>query len=100
MMSDDTLIESPRPSGGDVLRFAWDRDESPESLRARLAAASSEQWLELAAWILREARVNEVWEFLHPQDVAACFRALEPRLGRRRDFWSYLITTWRELGRL
>ena len=92
--------ESQVEAGKNRLRFAWDRDESADSLRAKLAAASSDRWLELAAWIMRDARVDEVWEFLSPREITGRFDELKPRLGRRRDLWVYLIKTWRELGRI
>jgi hypothetical protein len=49
---------------------------------------------------MREARIDEVWEFVRPGEIAARFEDLRPRLGRRCDLWGYLIKTWRELGRL
>ena len=84
----------------DRLACAWDREETPESLSAKLAEASAEEWLPLAAWILREARPEEVWRFLRPAEVARRLDDLVPLLGRRKEFWIYLIGTWRELGKL
>lgn len=84
----------------DAPAFAWDRPETSDSLRARLAEADTEQWIELVAWIMREARIDEVWQFASPAEIAGRFDALEPRLGRRRELWNYLLQTWRELGKL
>ena len=84
----------------DSLSFAWDRQESAKTLRAKLAEASPNRWLVLASWIMREARVDEVWEFLRTQEISEHFDALAPRLGRQRKLWEYLIQTWRELGKL
>lgn len=84
----------------DRLSFAWDRHETAEGLRRKLADAPPDQWADLAAWILREARLSEVWEFLRPEEIDEHWDALEPRLGRRRDLWAYLIKTWHELGKL
>jgi hypothetical protein len=82
------------------LSFAWDRRETRESLKGKLAEARPDQWIELASWILREARLSEVWEFLRPEEIKEHWEALEPRLGRRRALWSYLLETWHELGKL
>ena len=98
LMSQGAKVEDR--AAGDSLRFAWDREESADSLRAKLSTATPDRWVELAAWIMREARVDEVWEFLRPQEIADRFDELSPRLGRRRDLWDYLIDTWRELGRI
>lgn len=84
----------------DSLTFAWDRPETVSSLQEKLRTASAEEWLSLAAWILREAQPAEVWRFLRPEDVAARLPQLVPFLGRRREFWTYLIRTWHELGKL
>ena len=82
------------------LSFAWDRNETRESLRQKLAEATPDEWVDLAAWILREARVPEVWDFLRPEEIDRNWESLEPRLGRRRDLWEYLLRTWHELGKL
>ena len=97
-MSDDAKFDAK--ASAESLAFAWDREESIDSLRLRLAASSPEEWIELAAWLMREARVDEVWKFLKPRDIADRFEVLVPRLGRRRELWVYLVNTWRELGRI
>ena len=61
-MSRPATIE--KPPRADRLSFAWDRHETRDSLRRKLADAPPDQWVDLAAWILREARLSEVWEFL------------------------------------
>ena len=43
----------------DNLDFAWDRPETTESLRHRLATTSGAEWLRTAAWLMREARVEQ-----------------------------------------
>jgi hypothetical protein len=83
-----------------TLDFAWDRPETAESLRVRLAAADEREWLRLAAWILREARVDEVWQFLTLAQISAAADRLLPHLGRRRALWTYLLRAARELGRI
>jgi hypothetical protein len=82
------------------LDFAWDRPETADSLRERLRTSSREEWLRLAAWILREARVEEVWKFLTLKEVADAFPDLCSRLGSRRRVWEHLLRAAHELGRL
>ena len=84
----------------DNLIFAWDRPESAASLRERLRVADDAEWHRLAAWMMREAKVSEVWPFLTLRQVAASFERLAPLLGRRRDLWTYLMRTAHELGRV
>jgi hypothetical protein len=84
----------------DNLDFAWDRPESAATLRATLAASPSPEWLRTAAWLMREARVDQVWQFLNLRQIADVFPQLSPLLGRRRPLWEYLLRTAHELGRL
>ena len=84
----------------DNLEFAWDRPESAATLRAKLALGLSPEWLRAAAWLMREARVDQVWQFLTLRQIADRFPQLSPLLGRRRPLWEYLIRVARELGKL
>jgi hypothetical protein len=84
----------------DNLYFAWDRDETAESLREKLEAEPSPEWLRTAAWLMREARTDEVWQYLTLRQVADSFSELRPLLGRRRQLWEYLLRTAHELGRI
>jgi hypothetical protein len=77
--------------------FLWDQPITVAELRRRLSG-SQEDHLRYLAIILREAREPDVWRFTTPQEVVREWRLLEPRLGRRRDFWRFLMGMWRELG--
>ena len=86
--------------GREVPYFCWDRQLTAGQIRDQLQNARGAEWLRLASWILREAAVADVWQFLTPQEVNAHLDELEPFLHRRREFWRYLIGTWHELGRV
>jgi hypothetical protein len=49
---------------------------------------------------MREARVDEVWQFVSLRQVADAFPELSPMLGRRRPVWEHLLRSAHELGRL
>ena len=89
---------STRPS--DNLDFAWDRLESETSLRDKLADSSSPDWPKTASWLMREARVEQVWHFLSLRQIVDHFPRIKPFLGRRLPLWEYLIRTAHELGRI
>lgn len=80
--------------------FCWDRAWSVGDIKARLAESAPEDWPILAAWIMREARFEDVWVFLRPAEVAAHFGELKSLLGRKKDFWRYILDAWHELGKL
>ena len=49
---------------------------------------------------MREARVEQVWNFLSLRQIVDNFPQISPFLGRRLSLWEYLIRTAHELGRL
>jgi hypothetical protein len=80
--------------------FAWDDPLTVGEIRDRLRSGSE---LERNRWlgrILREARDTDVWRFTTPRDVASRWTAIEPYLGRRRAFWTYMLDAWRRQGLL
>ena len=89
-----TLPASERPY------FCWDRSWSVSDIKAKLAESAPEDWPMLAAWIMREARFEDVWFFLRPAEIAARFGELKSLLGRKQEFWKYILGVWHELGKL
>lgn len=80
--------------------FLWNEDLSIDELRQRLSGAGEQERLRLMAILLREARDIDVWEFVTPTAVAKVFPQIRHRLGRRREFWQWLLDGWREDGYL
>jgi len=80
--------------------FSWDRALTVARIREELRTRTGREWAAVAAWIMREAAVADVWQFLTPQEIDSRLTELEPMLGRRRAFWKYIIRTWHELGKL
>lgn len=79
--------------------FLWDAPMTVGELRRRLAA-SDEDRIYLLGKILRKAREPDVWLFTTPEEVSRRWDQLERHLGRRRDFWAFLLQRWREQGLL
>jgi hypothetical protein len=80
--------------------FLWDHPMTVAELRRRLATASRPERARLLGKILREARDTDVWRFTTPQQVAAEWATLSRHLGRRRRFWTFLLSVWRAQGLL
>lgn len=78
--------------------FFWDRRITVAELRDAIAATDHPEHFDLLAHLLREARPDEVWQYVTPQQVAVEWPRLASRLGRRRDFWAWVIQSWRQLG--
>lgn len=75
--------------------FLWDEPMTMRELRAQLAR-SEEDRVRLLGKILREARDSDVWLFTTPGEIEEHWAKVERHLGRRRDFWVFLLAQWRE----
>jgi len=80
--------------------FMWDEPVTLAEVRRRLASAPRPERTRLLGKILREARDPDVWQFTSPVEVEAAWPELARHLGRRRSFWRFVLTRWKELGLL
>lgn len=78
--------------------FLWDEDRSVAEFRAALGDAAPPERYRLLGKLMREARDTDVWLFVSPQEVWTNFANIKRYLGRRRPFWTYLLTGWRRDG--
>ena len=94
-------IELDVARGGAVPYFNWDVSTTNAQVRAALAGDDADARLFWMARILSEARYRDVWRYLSlRRDVLPHWEALRPMLGRRRDFWEFLVEGWRRDGLL
>jgi hypothetical protein len=105
-MSQEATVAASRPLSTDlgdpecVPYFLWDEPMTVAELRRRLESGSRPERTRLLAKILREAKDTEVWAFTTPQELRRRWDELAPRLGRRRDFWEFLLHEWERHGLL
>jgi len=86
------------PDAMDRPDFLWDEPTTRSDLKQLLSGGDEEARLYYAAKILREARFEEVWEYLSPTFLAANWEKLRGRLGRKQGFWEFIYTTWHAHG--
>lgn len=79
--------------------FLWDLPMTVRELRERLDRSEDER-VRMLGKIMREAREPDVWLFTTPEEVSRLWPRLERHLGRRRDFWIFLLGQWRTQGLL
>ena len=91
-LSPDLIDEDKRPY------FLWDEDISLREFKQRLHGPDQTDRLRMLAKLLREARDTDVWTFISPQEAADALPALARKLGRRQDFWNFLIEGFRRHG--
>ena len=78
--------------------FLWDERLTRDGLKQLLAGESEEERLYYAAKILREARFEEVWDYISPAFLSSHWETLRGKLGRRKGFWEFFYFTWRRHG--
>jgi hypothetical protein len=91
-----TDLDDPRA----IPYFLWDDPMTVAELRERLRTVSPPERHRLLGKILREARDSDVWRFTTPAEVSSSWAQIEPHLGRRRGFWTFLFAEWRAQGLL
>ena len=80
--------------------FLWDVDVSSAGLRDRLQLPDPRIRAQWQGRVLREARVDEVWQYVTLDELLRDWEHLSKHLGRRRAFWAWLIASWRKDGLL
>jgi hypothetical protein len=82
------------------LWFLWDLDVTEADLRERLRhedAAIRAQW---QGRVMREATFDEVFRYLTLDEILRDWDGIRRHLGRRREFWEFLLDGWRDDGLL
>ncbi len=78
--------------------FLWDEPLTRDNLKKLLNGDNEEERLYYAAKILREARFEEVWDYLSPAFLSSHWGKLCWRLGRKKRFWEFFYATWHKHG--
>ena len=48
------------------------------------------------AHVMREARYEDVWQFLSQREIRDDYPQIRRHLGRARPFWDFLVGSWQE----
>jgi hypothetical protein len=78
--------------------FLWDEATTTGAFREALLRAGPDEKARLLGKLMREARDEDVWSFTTVSEVRLLFPKIERYLGRRRDFWRYLLDAWQRHG--
>lgn len=78
--------------------FLWDVDWTDERFRSELASADDDVRVELVAKLMRQAKPDDVFEYVSLDEVLRLWEQIVPRLGAQRPFWVWLVGRWRELA--
>jgi len=86
------------PEATDRPDFLWDEPTTRSDLKQLLSGGDEEARLYYVAKIMREARFEEVWDYLSPAFLASHWEKLRWRLGRKTKFWEFIYRTWHAHG--
>lgn len=79
--------------------FNWDAPVTNAMVRSALAEGSESDKVFWIAKIMREARYEDVWQYISlRRDVLPRWSAIEPHLGRWQNKWRFLINSWQQRG--
>lgn len=80
--------------------FIWDIPVTVAELRRHLLDPNPATRALWKARVMREARYQDVWEFLSIDEILADLRLIQRHLGRTHRFWNFLIDGWQRDGLL
>lgn len=90
----DSMVD---PSGRPY--FLWDQDLTLDEFRHSIRHDGPEVRAWLIGKLMREAKPDDVFEFVTLADIVDAWPALQPHLGRRRAFWTWILGEWGALPR-
>jgi hypothetical protein len=83
-----------------IAYFTRDHPMTVAEIRTRLTEASEPERNRMLGQILREATDTDVWKFTTPEEVVQRWPQIERHLGKRREFWQWLLQAWKDQGLL
>lgn len=75
--------------------FLWDCDLTVADLRERLRDPDPDVRAYFVAKLMRQAKPDDVFQFVTLAAVRESWPQLIRYLGRSRPFWSWLLDTWK-----
>lgn len=78
--------------------FLWDVPITDAELRERLQDPDPDTRAQWQGVIMREARFEEVWQYLGLTEILRDWPDIRRHLGRKRPYWEFLLDGWRKDG--
>lgn len=75
--------------------FLWDEDITLEQFRDKLADPDPALRAYFVGKLLRQAKPDDALSFVSLREIDELWPQLSPYLGRRREFWAWLLAWWR-----
>lgn len=78
--------------------FLWDSDVTLERFQEHLRTGTEAVRVHLVAKLMRQAKPDDVFEFVRLGEITRLWPLVGPRLGRTREFWTWWLQVWGVLG--
>jgi hypothetical protein len=78
--------------------FLWVCDLTLAQFRQTLDGSDPEVRAYLIGKLMRQARPDDVFQFVRPGEIRELWPRLSRYLGRTREFWTWLFDTWEGQG--
>ena len=78
--------------------FLWDLNLTLDEFERQLVDPDPEVRAYFTGKLMRQAKPDDVFTFLRPQEIADAWPFIERYLGTTRPFWHWLLATWERQG--
>lgn len=78
--------------------FLWDCEMTIDEFRENLRSSSREGRAYLVGKLMRQARPDDVFEFVALAEIGDLWVDLERYLGKTREFWTWILKEWGTIG--
>ena len=78
--------------------FLWDDDMTLAQFVDALRDPSSEVRAYYLGKLMRQAKPDDVFSFVSPDEIARAWPEIQRYLGTSRAFWDWLMRTWERQG--
>ena len=78
--------------------FLWDCDMTLDEFRDGLRNPEPEVRAYLTGKLMRQAKPDDVFNFVSPREIRELWPRLERYLGKTREFWAWLFESWEAQG--
>jgi hypothetical protein len=75
--------------------FLWDVDLTLQEFRQKLADPDADVRACFLGRLMRQAKPDDVFSFTSVAAIEAQWERVSPYLGRTREFWRWLLDTWK-----
>ena len=80
--------------------FLWDCNLTLAEFQEALRDPDPDVRAYLVGKLMRQAKPDDVFQFVGPRAICDLWPRLARYLGRTRDFWTWLFDTWERQGRV